>query len=631
MLMYVDDGLLYVSSMSIGTNIRLLKSAYQKTSNWLTKVGLSADMDKRELMHYTRRPSAGSPAIRLPGADGQETTIVTFPYTRWLGVFLDRKLLFNHHVKILTAKAENTVHRLSMLANTIKGLSQEHVRRLYRACVIPVLTYASPVWWTGKKNHEKQLTRIQNRALRLICATFRTTPIHALEIEASVPPIRLALDYNNRCAAIRINKLPTGSPVIQRLPDTWREGRAPRVAPPIMAKQPRNRKKANKATTQLAELAKLTSPNDERIFPFLTPPWRRLKADFGERLKISATTMDKEEAAEDHMKKIEKIERSPNHMLIYTDGSQRPIHRVRRSGAGITIRVAREEIYAQSIGLGSKAEVYDGELMGLSRGAQKAVQLARERNISHLLFFADNTSAICAAFDPKPRQGQLLCHIFHNAITGFLDENENNTVEVNWAPGHQDIPGNDRADELAKAGVELESAVTGTRAAGLRKAKGKLIGTWTKEWKSRPKSGRFAMADRMPPKLKTTERFIKTKREVFGRLIQCRTGHGFLGEYYKQFVPDENVDCPCGEPFQTREHILRDCPKYQTHRHILEEVSRDISLPEILGTEKGIEALIDFLEESGAFTKTGKPTPKPREPSFDEEPNPAEDEDEDPP
>jgi hypothetical protein len=232
---------------------------------------------------------------------------------------------------------------------------------------------------------------------------------------------------------------------------------------------------------------------------------------------------------------------------------------------------------------------------------------------------------------PKPRQGQLLCHIFHNAIAGFLDENENNTVEVKWAPGHQDIPGNDRADDLAKAGVELESVITGTRAAGLRKAKGKLIRTWTKEWKSRPKSGRFAMADRMPPKLKATERFIKTKREVFGRLVQCRTGHGFLGEYYNQFVPDENVDCPCGEPFQTREHILRDCPKYQTHRHILEEESRDISLPEILGTEKGIEALIDFLEESGAFTKTWKPISKPREPSFDDEPNPAEDEDEDPP
>jgi hypothetical protein len=116
------------------------------------------------------------------------------------------------------------------------------------------------------------------------------------------------------------------------------------LAPPLTTKPPGNGKKANKCTTQLAELAKLTSPNDERIFPFLTPPWRRLKTDFNERLKISALRKDKEEAAEDHMKKIGKIENSQNHMLIYTDGSQRPMHRVRRTGAGVTIIVAGEEI-----------------------------------------------------------------------------------------------------------------------------------------------------------------------------------------------------------------------------------------------------------------------------------------------
>lgn len=62
-----------------------------------------------------------------------------------------------------------------------------------------------------------------------------------------------------------------------------------------------------------------------------------------------------------------------------------------------------------------------------------------------------------------------------NAIAGFL--NENNTVELEWAPGYQDIPGNDRDDGLAKARVEMASLVTGMRAAGLRKAKGRVITT----------------------------------------------------------------------------------------------------------------------------------------------------------
>ncbi|KAJ7479312.1 hypothetical protein B0H11DRAFT_2280857 [Mycena galericulata] len=93
----------------------------------------------------------------------------------------------------------------------------------------------------------------------------------------------------------------------------------------------------------------------------------------------------------------------------------------------------------------------------------------------------------------------------------------------------------------------------------------------------------------------------------------------FIGEYYAKFVPSESVECQCGEPFQTREHILRDCEKYDEHRGVLREVSNQISIPDILGTEKGIQALAKFLESSGAFTKTGQPR-------HETEPLPPEDE-----
>ncbi|KAJ7016215.1 hypothetical protein C8F04DRAFT_982495 [Mycena alexandri] len=136
------------------------------------------------------------------------------------------------------------------------------------------------------------------------------------------------------------------------------------------------------------------------------------------------------------------------------------------------------------------------------------------------------------------------------------------------------------------------------------------------------------MANRFPPSLRPTPHFISLKREVFGRVTQCRIGHCFTGEYYSQFVPSEGIDCPCGEQFQTREHLLRECPQYEDQRHVLEAVSRDISLPEILGTKKGIAALAEFLESSGAFTKTGKPRQPPKLPSVEDEPE-LEDSDDD--
>ncbi|KAK0241238.1 hypothetical protein EDD85DRAFT_879324 [Armillaria nabsnona] len=70
---------------------------------------------------------------------------------------------------------------------------------------------------------------------------------------------------------------------------------------------------------------------------------------------------------------------------------------------------------------------------------------------------------------------------------------------------------------------------------------------------------------------------------------------------------------------QTREHIIRDCPRYNGYHEGLRKVSRDIYLPDILGTKEGIEALASFLEKSGAFTKTGNPKRPPVRPTLDEE------------
>ncbi|KAG6805073.1 hypothetical protein H0H92_004994, partial [Tricholoma furcatifolium] len=83
-----------------------------------------------------------------------------------------------------------------------------------------------------------------------------------------------------------------------------------------------------------------------------------------------------------------------------------------------------------------------------------------------------------------------------------------------------------------------------------------------------------------------------------------------ISEYYAKFVPTESTACPCGERFQTREHILTECELYEEHREILREVDNDLDIGLLLGTEDGIKALLvaKFLALSGAFTKTGIPT-----------------------
>lgn len=96
-------------------------------------------------------------------------------------------------------------------------------------------------------------------------------------------------------------------------------------------------------------------------------------------------------------------------------------------------------------------------------------------------------------------------------------------------------------------------------------------------------------------------RGLHQQRELYGCLNQCHMGHGYTSKYYNRFVPSKDVDCPCGEPLQTREHILQECPWYTPHWHHLQQILPDVSIPEVLGTKPGITALIKFLFKSSAF------------------------------
>ena len=48
-----------------------------------------------------------------------------------------------------------------------------------------------------------------------------------IEVEGSIPPLKHQADLNIRRYATRLNKLPTSSAVIQRLPDKWRSNNPP--------------------------------------------------------------------------------------------------------------------------------------------------------------------------------------------------------------------------------------------------------------------------------------------------------------------------------------------------------------------------------------------------------------------
>ena len=97
-------------------------------------------------------------------------------------------------------------------------------------------------------------------------------------------------------------------------------------------------------------------------------------------------------------------------------------------------------------------EVFDGELYAIEKASAWALlEPTPGKSNKDIWIFTDSQAAIQRLQHQKPGPGQeLSTKIYINLRSlkesGFL-------VHIHWIPSHQDIPGNDLADEAARKGA----------------------------------------------------------------------------------------------------------------------------------------------------------------------------------
>jgi hypothetical protein len=190
--------------------------------------------------------------------------------------------------------------------------------------------------------------------------------------------------------------------------------------------------------------------------------------------------------------------------------------------------------------------------------------LQREITNRNIFVFSDSQAALMAI-----AKSTVSNKTVKECIDSLNRIGEHNNLVISWVPGHSNVTGNERADELANEGanmanISIETPIPGTiRRMQIRNRGEKLFkDLWNKN------RGLKHSKLMMEPFKKGKNHLIKLKRNDLRVIIGILTGHSCFKKYLSRIGKAENPFCrACNEEVdEDMKHLLTECPALIRYR-----------------------------------------------------------------
>jgi len=275
--------------------------------------------------------------------------------------------------------------------------------------------------------------------------------------------------------------------------------------------------------------------------------------------------------------------------VIYTDGSKME----RGVGAGVysdTLGVA------ESYRLPGKSSIFQAEVLAIL----KACEIANTNpHTGRQVAIATDSQAAIRALVSSTVSSKLV-----NECRDKLEgAGANHRITLLWVPGHRDIEGNEKADELAKRGSGLDSSTEELVYVPMNIAKRVVFTQFllraSSRWKNSTK-GKIAQKTWPTFDRNRIDELIRMTRKNVARVVAVYTGHWPIGTHASKMGIPFNESCrSCGDA-QEREtplHFLCKCPALAGQRYKFLGKHFLHNLDEI--AERRAGEVLNFLNSTG--------------------------------
>ena len=418
---------------------------------------------------------------------------------------------------------------LAAVSNAEWGWRKHELKKLFTSHVRGVFDYAGLAWQPWLSDTQiNNLDVCQNKAIRLITRQAKSAPVESLRLEAQIPSITSVMETTCEVAREKALRQPMSHPRRACLDQD----------PPIRLL---SRNSCRRKGIELSANLPVEAANRCNFEMFTVPPWNQdlgLTTVNSHLEGISGKNDDPELIRSTAIKVINSFDMKT---VIYTDGSV--LEGLMMGGSGVVITRGPAESPTPIDTVRRRGAYftcsYDEEVHAL----ESTMDWLETHKPGPVAIVTDSQS-LCAA---------LLGDGFELDQLRLRLKNYKERIIIQWVPGHQNIPGNDMADEAAKEAAEHAELAPAP--------------IWFHSVRARIKSERRSYGSSHPRSLKVYSAYSHQKEMLISSrneqslLAKIRSGHTILFAAYRNRVNDkEDPSCPlCNDAPQDLEHWMTAC------------------------------------------------------------------------
>ena len=353
-----------------------------------------------------------------------------------------------------------------------------------------------------------------------------------LLLEAQLPPLKLTLDHQTLSSFERARRLPPDFSSFYAL--------ATRNVPCRLKKKPSWRSFCSSVTQPLP------SPRETLIMCPPLPPWTATHftvSPFIPDCTGSSTTQL--QSASSRLSSL-----PPFNIQVLTDGSVPSLFGP--GGAEVYVTCSKcNSSNSLSFSTGPIASSFTAETFALKQSLDWCTSHLMTCKFQSVLFLTDSQSAL-SILSSAP--SYLLPESLGNVWSLTSSLSNSTTLSFQWVPGHAGLPGNEKADLLAKAGVSLP---TDAIPCPLLPVVVKVRYSQYHKWRRHIHHSHLNFQN---PEVSSEELLLSRPIRYELSRLYCHGHSLLLSSYLHRISRKENFACSaCGHPLQDLNHLLLDC------------------------------------------------------------------------